>query len=97
MDNEKKNEAGQEATITIEPLSKGPLKGKSIRCLNCEQPAVFLVGFGRYDVGAGAFCEEHTPSHLPEVPACCPDNVNFPPSETQVSEPSWALRSRARL
>ena len=24
-------------------------------------------------------------------------NVNFPYSETQVSEPSWALQSRARL
>lgn len=56
-----KTDAMQEATITIEPLSEGPLKGKSIRCLHCEKEAVFLVGFGRYDVGSGAFCEEHTP------------------------------------
>ena len=56
-----KTDAVQEATITIEPLSEGPLKGKSIRCLHCEKEAVFLVGFGRHDVGSGAFCEEHTP------------------------------------
>ena len=56
-----------EATITIERLSEGPLKGKSIRCLHCEKEAVFLVGFGRHDVGSGAFCEDHipTPPHLP--------------------------------
>ena len=58
----KKNEAVQETTITIEPLSEGPLKGKSIRCLHCEEEAVFLVGFGQHDVGSGAFCEEHTPT-----------------------------------
>ena len=55
----------EEATITIEPLSEGPLKGKSIRCLHCEKEAVFLVGFGRHEVGSGAFCEEHTPNHPP--------------------------------
>ena len=57
MDNQKKNEAGQEANITIERLSKGPLKGKSIRCLDCEAAAEFLVGWGRAAACSGAVCE----------------------------------------
>ena len=75
MDNEKKEDAVQEATITIEPLSEGPLKGKSIRGLKCEKEVGPLVGFGRHDVGSGAFCEEHTP----KPSSYCDFGIQFSP------------------